>query len=353
MQRNITLDIMKGLGVLLIVFEHCTPIGFEYKRITMSFLMPMFFIVGGYLFHPAQNIWKELKKSAKRLVLPYIAGVIIMVLIHTYVWHDMHLSDGLYLLLSAAGVEHYSCLYMPDWKCVGAFWFFMAMFWCRIIFSGIYKLAAKWKYLVLTIVAIGGYLLLRYIIRLPLGISEGLSMMIFYMAGHLFRKAQERYEQFNDNTRHYIDITMTVTVLLLFCLWSWTIKNSWMVCSAGHYEHHLLNILGACGMTYMYYWLCKGIAQYAPLMTRIFSFAGCGSLFLLWIHKLSLHYIFVWPSILNISLQQDSSLHIAIFLCAQWIVCLGFLLIVSQSTILSDFFGIYNNHNTPHNSISV
>lgn len=59
MQRDETLDIMKGLGVLLIIYEHCVPIGFEYKRITMSFLMPMFFIVGGYLFHPSSDLWGE------------------------------------------------------------------------------------------------------------------------------------------------------------------------------------------------------------------------------------------------------------------------------------------------------
>lgn len=341
MQRDETLDIMKGLGVLLIIYEHCVPIGFEYKRITMSFLMPMFFIVGGYLFHPSADLWGGIVKSAKRLVLPYIAGVILMVFIHSYIWHDMSLKDGLNLLFSAAGVEHYSCYLMPNWRSVGAFWFFMAMFWCKVIFAVIYNYAKKWKYIVLTILAICGYLLLRFIIRLPLGISEGLSMMMFYLMGHLFKKAQTHYKSFTNSVQHYIDVVGTVIMILLFFLWIWTIKNSEVVCSAGYYKHHLLNISAACAVTYIYYWLCKGLKQYVSSLAHVFSFAGRGSLFLLWIHKLSLHYIFIWPSILNINMLPDSFLHITIFLVAQWVVCLGFLIIVSQSAVLSNFFGIY------------
>ena len=342
---------MKGLGLLLIIFEHCTPIGFEYKRWTMSFLMPMFFLLGGYLYRPNSNIWQDIKKSGKRLILPYITGVAIMALIHMFIWHDITWLDGVKWLFSAAGVGTYCCRWLPNWSSIGAFWFFMALFWCRIIFNAVYVKAEKWKYPILSLLAIGGYLLLRYVIRLPLGISEGLSMMVFYLIGHLFRKAQEWYAQMAHPKQHLWGVIGTCALLVVVVLWGWTLKNSEMVCSAGYYKHHLINIICACGITYIYYWFCKGIAEHTSFTARLFTFAGYGSLFLLWIHKLSVHYLFVWPSMFNIQLPADSTTGIVIFLITQWIVCLLLLLIVEQSKVLSDFFGIYHPHLTTEPSI--
>ena len=54
------------------------------------------------------------------------------------------------------------------------------------------------------------------IIRLPLGISEGLSMMMFYLMGHLFKKAQTHYKSFTNSVQHYIDVVGTVIMILLF-----------------------------------------------------------------------------------------------------------------------------------------
>ena len=339
--RNTVLDIMKGLGILLIIYEHCYAIDIEFKRWTMSFVMPMFFLVSGYLYHPEENRWKHLQKETARLVLPYIAGVTILAFVHFFVRHDLTWMGWVKWLVSAAGTNDYFCHYLPHWNSsVGAFWFFMALFWCRVIFNAVYTFAGKWKYIVLTLLATLGYLSLRFLIRLPLCISEGLSVMVFFLVGHLFRNAQTRYNQSTETTRHHYDLFGTIVLLLLFVLWCWTLKNSEMVCGMGYYKHHLLNILAACGMTYIYYWFCRGIAINLPATARLLTFAGHGSLFLLWIHKLSLHTVFFGLSVFGIPLPP-MPLYIAFFLISQWVLCLACQLIVSQSDILSHFFGIY------------
>lgn len=339
--RLTVLDIMKGLGVLIIFYEHCAPIDYQYKRWSMSFLMPMFFLVAGYLYHPNTSISKDILKSAKRLVLPYILGVLAISLIHIFVHHDISWQRAIMWFVSAAGVDNYFCKYLSHWDSVGAFWFFMALFWCRVIFNAVYVNAKKYKYPILLLLSISGYLLLRYVIRLPFGISEGLFMMSFYLLGHLFKKAQCHYSLLSEKNRRYCDIISNVALFVSLYMWAWAITHSDICFSAGYCGHHLINIIAACGATYMFYWLCKGIAEHLPSLSRLLCFAGYGSLFLLWVHKVTLHYIFIWPFMFHISLNAHSHISIIVFLVVQWVVCLSLLLIASESKVLSELFGIY------------
>lgn len=48
-QRNITFDIMKGIGILLVIVGHLNLIPMDpYRRIIFSFHMPLFLILSGY-----------------------------------------------------------------------------------------------------------------------------------------------------------------------------------------------------------------------------------------------------------------------------------------------------------------
>ena len=85
-QRNNTLDIMKGLGITLVVLYH--SIGNIYYinidatcngfiNMVISFFMPMFFIISGYLvFGKTTNI-KWLKDKTVRFIIPIIIFTII------------------------------------------------------------------------------------------------------------------------------------------------------------------------------------------------------------------------------------------------------------------------------------
>lgn len=337
-QRNIAIDIMKGLGMLLVIYDHCSIIDIEHKRMFMSFLMPMFFMVGGYLYKPNFNLWQDIKKSGKRLIFPYLVGVAIMLFFN----HQLNLY-GLYSLIGAAGLKHYWCKYLCDWPSVGAFWFFMAMFWCRVIFNLIFTRTERYKYPLLVLTCIVGYLLLRYVIRLPLGISEGLSMMMFYLIGHLFSVYSKNKATWTLRNQKICKIVFIFVLCIGLILWIWSIKNSEVYSSGGIYEHHLINILGACCATYIYYWICKLIGTYLNYTTKLLVFAGYGSLFILWIHKISRHCIFTGPTILGFAPETITNTYIAINLLAQYAFCLLSLLLVKQSKHLSSFFGIYSH----------
>lgn len=338
--RNNTLDIMKGLGILLVIMDHCEPVPIEIRHITMSFLMPMFFMIGGYLYKPNTDLKADISKAARRLLLPYLAGVIIICLQAVVSAHYSY-GRAFEMLIGGAGVTDYSCRWWNHWECVGAFWFFPAMFWCRMVFNIVFTRCGRWKYPVLVFAAICGYLLLRFVIRFPFGISEGLSAMLFYLLGHFFRLYRQYYAGQPEKTQRWLHAGCAVLFVAAICCSYWGVRYSSVVMSAGYYGHHLINIIGTCGSTYVYYLFCKAVGQHLPHFSRLLCFAGYGSLFILWIHKLSLHFVFAWPFVWGCCPENINAGWAAAYFGIQLIFCLCCLMVANQSCTLRNFFGIY------------
>ena len=71
-KRDITFDVMKGIGILLMLVAHWPKFPQWVHHSISSFLMPMYFMVAGYFSKPVVDCAKSLKKSALRLLLPYV-----------------------------------------------------------------------------------------------------------------------------------------------------------------------------------------------------------------------------------------------------------------------------------------
>ena len=67
--RNVSIDIMRGIGILSMLVGHCVIPDLLYKFIYM-WHMPLFFIVSGYFFKRTEFM-KTLYGSFKNLILPY------------------------------------------------------------------------------------------------------------------------------------------------------------------------------------------------------------------------------------------------------------------------------------------
>jgi polysaccharide biosynthesis protein PslL len=64
------IDVLKGIGIVAVVFGHVVP-GTAHD-VTFLFHMPLFFFLAGCL-HKACEPRRQLEKSAKRLLVPYLA----------------------------------------------------------------------------------------------------------------------------------------------------------------------------------------------------------------------------------------------------------------------------------------
>ncbi len=79
--RDVTIDILKGIGILAVIVGHLTSFG---RQFIFSFHMPLFFIVSGYLFS-SKPLKASLKSDFKRLVLPYCFTAITIIAAYSIV----------------------------------------------------------------------------------------------------------------------------------------------------------------------------------------------------------------------------------------------------------------------------
>lgn len=73
-QRNPYIDLMRGIGIILMVAGH-VDFGEGFDRFIHAFHMPLFFLVSGYLSKDKQSVdlITVVKKNAKSLLIPYFA----------------------------------------------------------------------------------------------------------------------------------------------------------------------------------------------------------------------------------------------------------------------------------------
>lgn len=67
--RNLTIDISRGIAMLLVIFQHCGA----FSQYVLSFHMPLFFIIGGLTMRgtiPNTSFMEEVKKNFLRLMVP-------------------------------------------------------------------------------------------------------------------------------------------------------------------------------------------------------------------------------------------------------------------------------------------
>lgn len=84
--RDVTIDIMKGIGIIMMVLGHS---GFLYSSYFTTFHMALFFIVSGYLFNNEcskniKNVKSYILKKLKSLWLPYFIGNSIFIVLNNF-----------------------------------------------------------------------------------------------------------------------------------------------------------------------------------------------------------------------------------------------------------------------------
>lgn len=142
------LDISKAIAIVLMIIGHTPQLSPTLRTLIFSFHMPLFFILSGYTFHLPTDCILFLKKSAKRLLIPYAATVLLAVLLHGIKQGILapnaspaesffyYIKAGLYG--SGVTVRPFSAI-----PAIGSIWFLPCLFWARLIFAAILKCCGK------------------------------------------------------------------------------------------------------------------------------------------------------------------------------------------------------------------
>lgn len=72
-KRNTYLDVIKGIGIFLVVLAHVSE-SHSITRVIYSFHMPLFFIISGYVYgkyNKVENCRLFVQKKISSLLVPY------------------------------------------------------------------------------------------------------------------------------------------------------------------------------------------------------------------------------------------------------------------------------------------
>lgn len=288
-----SIDIAKGIGIILVVLGHLiptsgqTPIFLESVRsFIYQFHVPLFFFLSG-LFYASDETWKcFLSKKFKRLYLPYvIANIVFLVFDILFrsisgieiIWIDniKHAVKIIFLLaLSPMG---------------GATWFLKSLLFCSIVYKFIASLFKNNRYLILTtaaLISISG-------LRIPseYSLSATLVSMVFYSSGVHFKPLLLKLKSIPL-------IYKLAASICLFVLLSFTAKlNSFDMAFAEYSNYFLALPMAFCGITMIV--VISDILTSVPIIKRGLSYTGRHSLSVLIGHLAAFKIVILLQIILN------------------------------------------------------
>lgn len=149
MERNSTIDIMKGLAIILMLFIHAP---FVDLGITLSFVVPVFFMVSG-VFLPSCETCTDLRifilKKIKSLYIPYVIVNLIFLAFHNFFVRINFYTDSQDFLAAFPGANLYSGYTIVQFmkrlvlvlttaggtQLGGATWFLRSLFFSSILYE--------------------------------------------------------------------------------------------------------------------------------------------------------------------------------------------------------------------------
>ena len=141
MKRDPVFDVMKGIGIILVLIGHIPP-GEKLFNIIYSFHMPLFFMVAGSFADLKKDSTEALKSDVRRLLVPALVTMAFVVLLSPL----DYVEDGNFMnvrtqLLSLLWLGYAN----TKWGTfsIDSLWFLMALFWARCMFRYLGKFALK------------------------------------------------------------------------------------------------------------------------------------------------------------------------------------------------------------------
>lgn len=275
--RNPVYDIMKGIGIILMLIGHIPPGQWLYQFI-YSFHMPLFFIVAGFFAGTTKLNWSVIKKYASRLLLPFFVTMVAIIILSPL----RYLTDGNFNFTIA---QVLSLFWAGDalptrfgQLSLDAVWFLVALFWAKCFFQGIACFVNGYfaRYcdeivLVLCFVISAGAVFLHKLFPyVPWGLMRGLSAVMFFAIGWYTKRNP---------------IPIYVWIAFVFC-WLIALRFGSLDMSTYTYKIFPMEVLGAVGATWLVYLLSKAIQNHTVLTCKLLRWFGINSLLILCVNTL-------------------------------------------------------------------
>lgn len=300
--RDLTFDVMKGIAILAMIIGHC-PIPDMLESFIFVWHMPLFFLVSGYFYRP-QNEKEYVRKNIRQLIFPYVVTSVILILLCGV--KELLVGKGNTLTMTIAALIGNGSVNSPTFSeySIGAIWFLLAMFWCRIMFNILYVRLSEPMLggIVLTAAIIATYL--GTLVYIPTDILEGIEAMLFFYIG-----SKARAFNILERTPNWL-FFIIVLVLVVLSVHSGSI--SMVRCYYGYWP---VNYLAAIGMTIIVYYISEHFST-----NKFLAWCGRMSMAILCVHIIVLNYLptKTLHERYAFSSSYDVLLHIVVALVLTW-----------------------------------
>lgn len=255
--RDVRFDIMRGIGILLMMLGHIPIEGVAYKVI-YSFHMPMFFILAGYFAKDVQlnfrGGYSRLLRQIIRLWIPFVVTIGFIV------------STQVILCLAQKQPIRVGHI-------MGPLWFLPALGWGKLI-VGCVKEKSKYLLWVGITIGLGAYIASWFWMEHKMFLIQGLCAMPFLCVGKWLRQ----------------NIVSWKMMLICVIGWIFAIVFSQMDVHQCIYKYWVLDMIGACGGTWVLYnlvdRLCKIRYEWVRNLLSPIAWLGKYSLAVMCMHGL-------------------------------------------------------------------
>ena len=249
MNRNESIDILKGIGIILVLVAH--SLGGAILTFAYTFHMPLFFIVTGmFMKNPKQgfSVSEAVKKDFKRLIYPAIFTTVFIIAFCSlhYLIPDSYLPNPKELLIKTEGN-----IRLDSFQILGNLWFLFALFWGKTYFNVITRLQ-KTTWIAVTCFLLGIIAVtIGKTCTLPYGITIGFSVLPFILIGQMLRMSGF-HETGKMNKWMYLSIPLWIVYIFLGELRVGNMQYSW---------GYIPDIFAACGGTLFSYIISREISK--------------------------------------------------------------------------------------------
>lgn len=230
-QRVDYLDMLKCLGMFIVVSGHIHPNYGWFSLPLHSFVIPLYFFLSGITFKRSKfkNVGELIKRRAKTLLLPYVMFSVltwaVWALYNTVLHNNVNLWMPLLQTVIAQGSGGYLVHNVP-------LWFVTCLFVVEILYYFIDKLP-EWANITICLVCAvighfmvnGGYI--EYFTLLPWNFESAMSAILFYCAGNILTKHVSLNKLQETTLQHKLISCIAIIVLTLVLI------------NTAHYNKHI------------------------------------------------------------------------------------------------------------------
>ena len=281
-QRNRTIDIARGIGIISIIIGHFGI--YPIVRVVFTYHVPMFYIISGYLIK-REKYCSFLKRKIRSLFIPYVITCLIVTVlqgikaflcgidIYGTLWY--WLRAGFY---GAGGIVQNLPASFPA---IGAVWFLLAIFWGSLLTQLILRCSPHLQIPVVVILFLLGYISAHKLIWLPFDIQPGCCAVLYMYVGYLVNHFENRIER---SRKRIWPAAFLAWMLFIYNFTSFYIVSC-------DYGRGLVDIASSFCACYCIYFFAERLSRFDSKAVDTLAYFGRYSLIVLCVHLVEMDLV--------------------------------------------------------------